>query len=174
MTVKKKVNYLLEIGADMNMKVGDKEIPLFWYAFLRKADDVAYMLIEKGADVNAVDIDGENILFMVNGIKFAEMLYEKGVNVNQCSRRNNTPILEALCCGRDEMIDWVLEKGVSVDVFNNEGNWCLNEACKQGDTKIIKKIIECGCDINIRGYRNRTALFEARDSEIIGRKWDRY
>lgn len=80
----KKVNSLLDNGADINEHAVDFMTPLMGAIYTKKYD-VAKLLIQRGADVNAQDAKGNTALFYAinnNNTEIAEDLIKNGADVN--------------------------------------------------------------------------------------------
>ena len=79
------IEHLIEKGADVNLKNTSDGWRGLHYAISCGSDDVARLLIEKGAEVNAIADDGTTPLILAaqNDFVFiAKLLLEKGANVN--------------------------------------------------------------------------------------------
>jgi len=86
------VKDFLANGADVNApQVGDFTTPLH-DAALNGHKEVAELLIEKGADVNAKNNDGETPLHLTTNKEIAELLIAKGADVNAKDRVGKTPL----------------------------------------------------------------------------------
>ncbi|MEW6614509.1 MAG: ankyrin repeat domain-containing protein [Thermodesulfobacteriota bacterium] len=85
---------LLKNGADVNAKTNDGDTPLH-FAVLRN-DKVKATLIEKGADVNAMNFKGQNTpLHIVSGIgnkEFVLFLIERGTDPGIANKDGKTPL----------------------------------------------------------------------------------
>ena len=79
------IEHLIEKGADVNLKNTSDGWRGLHYAISCGSDDVARLLIEKGADVNAIADDGTTPLILAaknDSVFIAKLLLEKGANVN--------------------------------------------------------------------------------------------
>ena len=79
------IEHLIEKGADVNLKNTSDGWRGLHYAISCGSDDVARLLIEKGAEVNAIADDGTTPLILAaqnDSVFIAKLLLEKGANVN--------------------------------------------------------------------------------------------
>ena len=79
------IEHLIEKGADVNLKNTSDGWRGLHYAISCGSDDVARLLIEKGAEVNAIADDGTTPLILAaknDDVFIAKLLLEKGANLN--------------------------------------------------------------------------------------------
>ena len=79
------IEHLIEKGADVNYKNTSDGWRGLHYAISCGSDDMARLLIEKGADVNAIADDGTTPLILAaknDSVFIAKLLLEKGADVN--------------------------------------------------------------------------------------------
>lgn len=90
-------------------------------AFSELPDDVARWLIEKGADISAIDNYGETPLHDRAGHWQGKIgiLLELGADVNSSDNKGNTPLHRAAAVGNIQTARILLEHGARVDATNN-------------------------------------------------------
>jgi ankyrin repeat protein len=79
------IEHFIEKGADVNYKNTSDGWRSLHYAISCGSDDMARLLIEKGADVNAIADDGTTPLILAaknDSVFIAKLLLEKGADVN--------------------------------------------------------------------------------------------
>lgn len=79
------IEHLIQKGADVNYKNTSDGWKGLHYAISCGSDDMARLLIEKGADVNAIADDGTTPLILAaknDSVFIAKLLLEKGADVN--------------------------------------------------------------------------------------------
>jgi ankyrin repeat protein len=79
------IENLIQKGADVNYKDTSDGLTSLHYAISCGSDDVTRVLIEKGADVNAIADDGTTPLILAaknDSVFIAKLLLEKGADVN--------------------------------------------------------------------------------------------
>jgi len=104
----------IEQGCDLNSNVADKSSVLMevMYAFTRVTNgelqrrselkNVANKLLENGSDINAIDKNGETVLFDMirkNDVEGCAFLLENDVDVNQINKNHDTPLAIAILNG---------------------------------------------------------------------------
>ncbi|HNW81916.1 MAG TPA: ankyrin repeat domain-containing protein [bacterium] len=129
-------------------------------------------LINKGADINAKDKEGDTPLqyaIRFGRIDAFRLLLEKGADINSKNNSDTTPLSMALQAKQKEMAEILLQKGASVNIANAAGVTPLMLASsghRHSDPDLVKLIISKGADINAKDSTGRTALFYA-----AGKAW---
>ena len=105
---------------------------------------IALLLIAAGADVNAVNDDGETPLYTVaesgggDGLlAAAEMLLMNGANLNAQDKNGVTPLHLAALLNKPEIARLLLEHGANPNLANNEGETPLDWARNEGYSEIV-------------------------------------
>ncbi|MFZ2959557.1 MAG: ankyrin repeat domain-containing protein [Candidatus Ozemobacteraceae bacterium] len=152
------VKLLLENGADVNAKKDGRECcgtPLHKAAKTGTPDIVDY-LIQKGAQVNAIDGRGQTPLFQTTtrisdsskDIEVAELLIKKGANVNAKDGEGYTALhLTAQAphtgVGR-KLCQLFVKSGANVNAKGNDGETALTIAKNSGNTELCNLLIRLG------------------------------
>ncbi|KAF8145524.1 ankyrin repeat-containing domain protein [Mycena galopus ATCC 62051] len=137
--------------------------------------EIVQVLIEKGANVNAQDKDGDTSLWVAS----ANVLIEKGANVNAPGKYDNTPLHAASS-------NVLIEKGANVNAPGDYGDtplWAassnvlikkganVNAEGKYGDTPLraacSNVLIEKGANVNAQGKYDDTPLHAASSKVLI-------
>ena len=105
---------------------------------------IALLLIAAGADVNAVNDDGETPLYTVaesgggDGLlAAAEMLLMNGANLNAQDKNGVTPLHLAALLNKPALARLLLEHGANPNLANNEGETPLDWARNEGYSEIV-------------------------------------
>lgn len=118
-------------GADPNSR--DRwygQTALMWAAAAGRLD-VARLLINAGADVNVVDVEGATALMFAssNGHRtFAELLLERGADIGVANRAGDTALHGATRRGSIDVIALLVEHGANVEARNDKGQTALDIA----------------------------------------------
>ena len=104
--------------------------------------------------------------FLANAIlagnfNLANMLIERGTNINVQVENNQTPLMLAIRYNKSEIVDKLLNKGVDMNLRDINGNTALLIATANNDYKTIEKLINKGADLNNSNNDGNTALMQA-------------
>ncbi len=154
----------IEAGADVNAR--DPYLPFYTPLHVAAGfrphrqipsqgyTDIARLLIEHGADVNA-RTDGESTplhLAVANGhLDIARLLIEKGADVNDGGLLHS-----AAANGHLDVARLLVEKGADVNARNEGGRTALHSAIAGGHLDIARLLIEHGADAEARDGQGRT------------------
>jgi cytohesin len=82
--------------------------------------EIAKFLLEAGAPIDATDQNGWNVLHMAaaKGLQpIVEMLVDKGVDFDQTTLANHSPLLIAACNGHEDTVRYLLSKSTTLCYF---------------------------------------------------------
>ncbi|XP_062580844.1 putative ankyrin repeat protein RF_0381 [Saccostrea cucullata] len=97
---------------------------------------------EKGLNITAQTLDGENILHIASK-------HEKGLDINALSNDGKSVLHIACLKGMYDACEYLLTKYPQLlDVKDKKGYTVLHYACANGDRKLISFLIEKGLDID--------------------------
>lgn len=133
-----KLGLFMEAGIDVNQVV-DGVPPIVWLASVHRANcQIAQLLIDNGADVNAVSGDGVNAIGMAlcTGHKdLARLLIANGVDVNAVQANGLT--LLAMQADRKEMAQFLIENGADANAEIAPGSAALE---RREITNIVERL----------------------------------
>tara|TARA_R110002072_G_scaffold1901_4_gene15782 strand:+ start:2879 stop:5569 length:2691 start_codon:yes stop_codon:yes gene_type:complete len=117
----KKINALIASGVDINLKNGSKyaAIPALAKSYRKNRDnskrfELLELFIASGADINAKDNYGHNALHysaQKDDKKFAELLLNKGIEVNNIGSKDRSAFTEAILSLSFKTAKLLLERG---------------------------------------------------------------
>ncbi len=131
------------------------------------AKDVAALLLERGADVNAKALGGETPLhFAANGqdTSVAALLLEHGANPNAKDDDGNTPLMKAALGSQKEMVQLLVTGGADVNASNNDGETPLLSATRMSTIDgydLVTFLLDKGANANAPDSRGDTPLATA-------------
>ena len=133
---KKLINDSLEGKTPLIIAVGNSYI------------DTAKILIENGANINAVDIEGWSALsYAINNgdIEIAKLLLENKVKIkDELLIEIKSPIVES----RINIMKLLIENGANINYTDENGFNPLNIAIESGDMELTKFLITNGANVN--------------------------
>jgi ankyrin repeat protein len=142
----------LKNGADANTR--ERRIPYRKALMMVAAEgkeDLAILLLEYGADVNAIDADGHTALMEaanfehLNVVKF---LVEHGANVNAAATLGGytgyTALIYASERGHVNVVKYLIKHGANINAKKKNGDTALSLAENNGHTEVARILREAG------------------------------
>jgi ankyrin repeat protein len=126
-------------------------------------------LLDRGADVEAKDVDGWTPLHIVtyrNSIETAKLLIERGADVKAKDNDGWTPLHWASWNNAIELAKLLIERGADVEAKDNRGRTPLDFAANCNHTEIAKLLIEKGADVEAKDNDKRTPFDKACSDEM--------
>ena len=166
---------LLEHGVDVNARKKNSLTSLHEAAF-RGSVEVAQVLLDHGANAKLETDHGETVLHVVSrgeydsqeqGARTAQLLLERGVDVNARKKNSFTSLHEAAFRGNIEVARVLLDHGANAELETEAGETALHvvsrgkyDSQEQG-VGIARLLLERGADVNARRKDSLTSLHEA-------------
>ena len=130
------------------------------YTSLHKASEAGQtetvkLLLEHGADVNALDATLRSPLFYAarkGHNEIVKILLRKGANANARDWSGYTPLREAAKAGHAGTVRLLLANGVDVNAKNDDGKTALTWAVFYGHKEASRALLSAGADANIKTY----------------------
>ena len=174
------VRALLDSGMDVNLIIkGDF---LLFIAAAEASVNVVKLLIERGADVNKKNDQGDTSLLIACNAEFAgndeqianlvtvvNDLIEADANPNIVDVLGNSPLMIACRTGLTAVAILLADyDDVDVNLKNNEGNTALIIAAEKGNVDIVRELVSAGVNANknIKNNAGKTAYDVATNEEI--------
>lgn len=143
--------------------VDEEGDPLLMNAALYASADMMKTLLQKGADPNAQNRDGETaLLWAIPDRDKVALLLKHGANVNTAAASGNTPLLVA-CVGANtyDLVKLLLDAGADPLAQNRRRETALIRAAIFGDTATLSLLVKKGCDVNAMDSTGLTPLINA-------------
>ncbi len=125
--------------------------------------------LEKGADVNAKDENGNTAL--MGACKYGrtgvvQLLVKNGADVNIADEDGKTALMKACEQCHTDVARLLVRKGADVNVKDKYGDTALIKACKYGRTDVVRLLVRNGADVSVADERGKTALMWAYEEGI--------
>ena len=166
-----KVRAFLADGENVNIQNRRFHQTPLHIAIYNEHNDIAKLLIEKGADVNAEMINGQTPLFLAayfGDLDLVKLLIKKGADVKHQDKKGNTPLHKAAEGGNAEVIKLLLSYDVDINAQNIDGDTPLHIAGFMGNEEAVWALVKSGADATIVNNEEYTPIDEA-DEEDYGR-----
>ncbi len=125
--------------------------------------DIVKLLVEAGADINAVNNRNKTALRYAVGQDneaIIEYLLDKGADVNVVCNRGSTALIAAAYLGAFSAVKLLAAKGAKLDVFDSFTDMSpVMLAASEGDTACVDTLIESGADIHQLNRHQASILF---------------
>jgi len=155
------------VGVNDELDIYGMHVPLT-YAMYVQDIEIAKMLIEKGADVNA-RVKGKRTALMLaseNGyLEGAELLLEKGADIDAEDEYGRTALMYAAEEGHKDIVELLVEKGA-----DGEDTALMLVAVEEGHKEVVEFFIDRGADVDAKDkYEITPLMWAARegDKEIV-------
>ncbi|MGE0658438.1 MAG: ankyrin repeat domain-containing protein [Reyranellaceae bacterium] len=169
---------LLAAGAAIDARDGHGRTPLHVAGHVGHYD-MARLLLEKGADANALDVQQYDLVTIAavrDDVEMVRIAIAGGNSANNItSPYRGTALIAAAHLGHVEPVRALIEAGAPLDHVNNLGWTALLEAVILGDggprhVEIVRLLLEAGARTDIPDRGGATALSHARtkgQAEIV-------
>jgi ankyrin repeat protein len=156
---------LLYEFASSSCKTSNPGIPLY-YAALCGFDDVAEQLIIKyPQQVNTTGgyyVSPLGAALRGGHLKTAQVLYERGADVDVQGICNYTPLFGASCSGHFEIVKWLLSHRANTNDRGKSDGWTsLHAAAGFGHIEVSRLLLQYKADIYVHDVEGRTPLHVA-------------
>lgn len=143
-----------EDGERLSMRMGYVDLgengTTPYWATVEGHTEIAKLLIASGADVNAVNNEGETPLFLAasnNCKEIAKLLISNGADVNSVEGRGYTPLHWASAGGYTEIVKLLISNGANVNTVGN-ADTPLSMAKWAEQNEIVEILIAKGAEEN--------------------------
>lgn len=160
------ISFLIEQGLDVNHQSKQGFTPLmFSVRFPYDNHEKMRILIDNGADLNAVDEHGQNALFACNSLVYTEALVEAGININTVDKYGQNVLFDRMHYEAYESFDYLLDKGIDASPVNELGRNILfhNDLSLNN----VKRLIDAGANPYQIDNEGRNVLSCAGSEELI-------
>lgn len=140
------------------------------FAVKKGKPEMIKLLIEKGADVNAKDEQGDTPLFAavcsysekIKPLELMKILLDNGADIHARNNKGMTPLIYSVrfISSRDEgdEIRFLISRGAEVNVKDNDGMTPLHYAVLNNNEKVVQLFISKGADISAKTKKGNTPM----------------
>ena len=156
----KRLKSTLGYVRDINFK-DDTGATALHFAASGGYNDIAQLLLSKGASIEATDKDSNTLLHHAAQRGYTstvELLLSKGALIEATNKYNNTPLHRAAWNGHTSTVELLLSKGASIEVTNIENDTPLHLAACNSHTSTAELLLSKGASIEATGKDNDTPL----------------
>ena len=156
-----------ELTADCLLKhQGGFTTPMHVAALNIRGDSIKMVqhLLNAGADVNAVDSEGNTPLFhavMESDPAMVTLMLGAGAQVNVKNHHGMTPLHEAAAYGALDNVKLLLKAGADATAESKEKETPLHGAAMAGNVEIMQLLVAAGADVNAREIDGLSVLGRA-------------
>jgi len=139
------IKKMIKNGEDMSVE-NESEESLLCCALREKCDDeIIMLLIENGADTEAMDCEGVSVFdtaITYNNMPLIKYMLAQGHNLNKTFRRSGfTALMGAVCYSRTEMVKLFIAEGVDTNAQDTKGFKAYDFARKM-HKKVMMELLE--------------------------------
>ena len=137
------VRLLLQAGADPNVQSA-----LSTALSLARSVECAKLLLEHGADIDAVNYEGNTALVILatEDFKTAMFLVESGANVELCHSTLGSPLIQAAKFGAHNLVELLLDYGANLEAVNSSGLTPFLAAVRDSSIRTIQLLLKRGAN----------------------------
>jgi ankyrin repeat protein len=97
--------------------------------------------------------------------EFVRVLLEHGADVNALDKdKKRSPLLCSIGSEKVEIVRMILKKGAKVNQVDSEGYTALHEASMRGNGPIVKELLDYGADRSLKTSKGKTPLELAKEN----------
>lgn len=163
---------LLAAGFDVNARTADAhETPLLKAAALGRLE-MAKVLVDHGADVNAADRYGNTALMSAawHGAEMTTLLLDHGAEVNSGGKSGWIALVNAAKKNHLDVVRLLLSRGADATAKTEDGRTVLMMAAAKGNRAMVELLLESGADPGARTKckcRTLTAWYRGDERETL-------
>ena len=168
---------LLTNGSKVNSKNKKRTDTPLHFAVRNGDIEIVKMLLDRGADVDAINLYNVTPLHIAvesKKVEIVELLLNHGACVNARDCNSSTPLLLAAKDGSEEIVKLLLKHGADVNspytCTSIEGYTPLCLAVRGGCEKVVKLLLECGANVHAQDKGGKIVLHfavEKGDEKLV-------
>ncbi|KAL9116746.1 MAG: hypothetical protein Q9187_006727 [Circinaria calcarea] len=167
---------LLDARVEVDCRGPLQETPLLGAPQLLDARDIAELLIDHGADINARDCTGATVIAGASyygRTQLAQYLVEQGADLHIVETPGNTVVHHAIMGNESRIVCLLLQRGAPYRSTSSETGTILHAAALYCDIPVLEEMTRAGLTgLDIKEeFRGSTALDVAKRRVGVGAEW---
>ncbi|KAL3059744.1 hypothetical protein OYC64_014360 [Pagothenia borchgrevinki] len=99
--------------------------------------------------------------------QLAKMLLDAGADINAMDNKSGqSPLMHAVESNNADMVHFLIESGCDVNSQSYSGNTALHSACGRGQVDTVRLLLKSGADSSLKNYHNDTPVMVAKNKKI--------
>ena len=128
------------------------------------------LLLDNGADPNAANPDGKNLLFLAiekSDLDTLKLLIQKNININKKYLSGKYPLIHAIYKKNGAVIRLLIDSGADTGIKDEAGNTPLVAAVESKDTQVTDYLVRGGADVNVTNSAGKKLLVVAYEKNSL-------
>lgn len=146
------VKYVLDLGFDINDKDNNGWTPLCYASRYSENVEIIELLLESGADVKTVAIDGKSLLHLVafnSKLSVVHYVLGLGFDINDRDKNDWTPLHYAAKFNPNvEVLKFFIGLGANIKAVSTDGLTLLHVVATNSSVSVVNYILSFDFDIN--------------------------
>ncbi|CAH0018329.1 unnamed protein product [Clonostachys rhizophaga] len=153
-------------GPNQEYDMNDRDYKMLAYLLRNESPSMSQVqqLIQRGADVNRPDTDGETLLCMAvrkGYLAVVELLLRNGADLSVPGRSGETPVWAAANKGHLAVVELLLKNGADLSVPNDAGETPVWGAAIEGHLTVVELLLKNGADLSVPNGNGETPVWAA-------------
>lgn len=140
-------------------------------ALWQKDREVAFLALDRGADVNAGGSQTPVIIWALQDDQLLRRVIETGANVDARDHDGVTPLMWAARGQSLQTVQLLLRHGAKVNLQSTDGTTALMETLMLERADVAECLLSQGADTQIRDGWGHTALDQLRENRKMIQRW---
>ena len=169
------INYLLDGGADVDLKQLKYEYTPLYAAASRGWNKCCELLLDRGANVNHRSKWGQTPLSVAarnNHEITCKLLISRGANINTQEFGGETPLHKVINRNQSPIVKLLLSEGARIDIKDFKGTTSLDLAKAYHFMRIVSLLENHSVTLNLSGVISRSLIVHSLFSDFLIHKID--